>query len=42
MDAVTPEEVRGIFFVIADINDNLVAIRELLEGDDGEAQEDDA
>jgi hypothetical protein len=38
---IDPEEVRAIFFVILDINNNLKAIRSILEDDDGEAEEDD-
>jgi hypothetical protein len=41
VDAVTPEEIRGIFFVIGDIAEHVAAIRALLEDEDGEAPEDD-
>ncbi len=41
-ESVTPAEIRGIFFVIADIGKNVSLIRMLLEEDDGEAPEDDA
>jgi hypothetical protein len=40
-DPVTPAEIRGSLFVIGDIADHLHAIRELLEGADGEDHEDD-
>jgi hypothetical protein len=42
VDAVTPEEIRRIFFAILDLSENVKEIRKLLEEDDGEAQEDDA
>jgi len=42
-DPVTPWEIRGSLFVIADISENVRAIRRLLEEDEnGEAEEDDA
>lgn len=41
-DSVTPDEVRGIFFVIGDIAEHLAKIRKLLEeAVDGENPEDD-
>lgn len=36
---ISSEEIRGTLFTIADISVNVQAIRELLEGDDGEEED---
>ena len=39
---ITPEEIRGTMFAIADIGEHVATIRYLLEDDDGEETEDNA